>query len=394
VKPNYRKIFAFLLLITAVIFGRTRFAGQLQFFLATVAIILFWFLHSMKFSLTNFRTILLMLAGFGVAVFTFQDRLPFFSSEGVTGKSLNLDFTPGMVASLKTSHELAFEIYLDHRPSLDDRYLKTGSFKQTADGLHYQLEKTPLHADLLPETKLWADATLQGKTLSEKESLISAWWARDFHYSLNPGTLKDAHPLDTFLFERKIGFCEHYAAALTTLLKLSGTEAGIATGFSGGYWNPLLRKLSFEMADAHAWVEAFDAKTKTWHRIDPTLWVSPNANEARLDRTSELFLAGSCAALLVILGLSLFFSRFQNKRPLETLLREVERFEKKRKIESRGLTLHERFQKFMLAYPKASGEMRESLALYQMNYYQYEPNEETQKLLARSVRKWKYKIRF
>jgi hypothetical protein len=394
VKLNYRKIFAFLLLFTAIAMGRENFGGVFSFVVATSAVILFWFLHSMKFSLTHFRTILLMLAGFGVAIFAFQDYLPFFSSEGVSGQSMNLDFTPGMIASLKTSHALAFEIYLDHRPIPDDRYLKTGSFNQTADGLHYQIEKTSLRRDLLPETKLWVDASLAGKTLSEKTSLISAWWKRDFHYSLNPGTLKDAHPLDTFLFERKIGFCEHYAAALTTLLKLSGTEAKISTGFAGGSWNPLLRKLTFEMADAHAWVEAYDERSETWQRIDPTLWVSPNENEARFDRTPELTLLAVIASLLLIFVLRGLLSHLRNARPLETLLSELDRFEKKQKIPSTGLTLHERFESFMRAYPKASLGMRETVALYERTYYENEPNPESEKRLARSVRKWKIKTRF
>ena len=38
-----------------------------------------------------------------------------------------------------------------------------------------------------------------------------------FIYTLTPGTYQDANALDEFLFERREGFCEHYAAAFPKL---------------------------------------------------------------------------------------------------------------------------------------------------------------------------------
>ena len=385
------KFFAFLLLFVTIFALKDVHATLWHFVFGTLAVIFFWVFHAMKFSFTNIRTILLLLAGFGVAVFAFKDHIPFMSShsQGMTGAWAGLDLTPGMIEKLKTSHELALEIYLGHKPTLDDRYFKTGSLKETDNGLHYQVQKTELRPDLMPETKRWADATLTHKTVTEKISLIENWWRRDFHYSLNPGTMDGPHPLDAFLFEQKNGFCEHYAAALATLLKLSGEGTRVAVGFSGGSWNPLLRKLSFEMADAHAWVEVLNTNTKTWERVDPTLWVSPNENSARSDASTEIIVA----ALFAFLVLLAFVFSFRKTDPMKSILNELARFEKKHDFSSFGLTIEERFARLTEAVPTASAPIQHTLSLYQLTYFQDEPHAETEKLLAKSVRKWRFTVR-
>jgi hypothetical protein len=94
-------------------------------------------------------------------------------------------------------------------------------------------------------------------------------WMRGFTYTLKPGTLSQEDALDDFLFVKKRGFCEHFAAAFATLLQLAGTPARVVTGYEGGAFIGNSDFLLVRDSDAHAWVEVF--WDHRWRRVDPTL---------------------------------------------------------------------------------------------------------------------------
>lgn len=93
-----------------------------------------------------------------------------------------------------------------------------------------------------------------------------------FRYTQRPGRTDD---LGRFLAEQKRGFCEHYAAAGATLLRLGGVPTRVVTGYRGGTWNPWTRTITVRDSDAHAWVEAWDSQRGEWLRFDPTDFVAP-----------------------------------------------------------------------------------------------------------------------
>lgn len=111
-----------------------------------------------------------------------------------------------------------------------------------------------------------------------------------FAYSQSPGAYP-ARPggsaLDEFLFEKRRGFCEHYAAAFATLMRAAGLPARVVVGYQGGQWNPLGGHYTVRQSDAHAWTEVW-LEGRGWTRFDPTAVVAPE----RVD-----FGAGSYAAL-------------------------------------------------------------------------------------------------
>ena len=79
---------------------------------------------------------------------------------------------------------------------------------------------------------------------------LSAWLQRDYQYTLElSGDLAD--PLHDFLFVRKAGHCEHFATALTLMLRSLGFEARLATGFFGG--ERVGEEYLVRAGDAHAW---------------------------------------------------------------------------------------------------------------------------------------------
>jgi transglutaminase-like putative cysteine protease len=78
----------------------------------------------------------------------------------------------------------------------------------------------------------------------------------------------EANPLDRFLFSRRSGTCEHFASALTLLLRYQGIPARMVTGFLGAQWNPLGGYYAVRQKYAHAWTEAW--VEDRWQTLDAT----------------------------------------------------------------------------------------------------------------------------
>jgi len=96
---------------------------------------------------------------------------------------------------------------------------------------------------------------------------------REFTYTLEPPLL-GANPMDEFLFETKLGFCEHYAGSFALIMRAAGVPARVVTGYQGGEVNPVSRQLVVKQSEAHAWTEVWLADLG-WLRVDPTFAVSP-----------------------------------------------------------------------------------------------------------------------
>jgi protein-glutamine gamma-glutamyltransferase len=98
-----------------------------------------------------------------------------------------------------------------------------------------------------------------------------AWFTTNgFLYSLAPGTMgPDATA--TFLFEKRTGFCGHYAAAFCILMRSAGIPARVVLGYRGGEVNDHGNFLVVRQSQAHAWAEVWTGSELTgWRRIDLT----------------------------------------------------------------------------------------------------------------------------
>ena len=98
--------------------------------------------------------------------------------------------------------------------------------------------------------------------------------AGGYTYTLEPPLLDKAHPYDDFVFNTKLGFCEHFAGSFVLLMRAAGIPARVVTGYQGGEVNPLNNELIVRQADAHAWAEVW-VRGEGWQRVDPTAVVSP-----------------------------------------------------------------------------------------------------------------------
>lgn len=95
----------------------------------------------------------------------------------------------------------------------------------------------------------------------------------NFYYSLQPPEL-GANPVEEFLFESRVGFCEHFAGAFVTLMRAAGVPARVVLGYQGGEFNATGGYVVVREYDAHAWAEVWLAG-RGWTRVDPTAAVAP-----------------------------------------------------------------------------------------------------------------------
>lgn len=118
------------------------------------------------------------------------------------------------------------------------------------------------------------------------EALLRMFRNEPFHYTLRPGTYGERDGVDQFLFDRRSGFCEHYAQAFVVVMRAAGIPARIVTGYQGGSPNPLDGTWVVRQSDAHAWAEYW-LPGRGWVRADPTAAVDP----ARVDRSGATLAA-------------------------------------------------------------------------------------------------------
>jgi len=134
-------------------------------------------------------------------------------------------------------------------------------------------------------------------------SALQFFRTQGFRYSLSPGEY-NKNDLEEFLFHRRTGFCEHYAASFATLMRLAGIPTRVVVGYLGGEYNDLGGFFLVRQADTHAWCEVWIPENG-WTRIDPTSVVAPG--RASLDLSS--FLAGRVASGEMATGRSAFLTR-------------------------------------------------------------------------------------
>jgi transglutaminase-like putative cysteine protease len=119
--------------------------------------------------------------------------------------------------------------------------------------------------------KSWTAASASPRTVVN--AALQFFGTHGFRYSLSPGEYK-RNDLDEFLFRRRLGFCEHYAASFATLMRLAGIPARIVVGYLGGEYNEFGRFFLVRQTDTHAWCEVWLPESG-WVRIDPTSVVAP-----------------------------------------------------------------------------------------------------------------------
>ncbi len=128
----------------------------------------------------------------------------------------------------------------------------------------------------------WKNKTTDPREL--KNIAIEHIRGGDFAYTLKPPLL-GRHTVDEFLFETRLGFCEHYSSAFVVMMRMAGVPARIVTGYAGGELNKIGGFWRVRQSDAHAWAEVW-IEGLGWKRVDPTSYVQ-NILDGGPDDTSS-----------------------------------------------------------------------------------------------------------
>jgi protein-glutamine gamma-glutamyltransferase len=81
--------------------------------------------------------------------------------------------------------------------------------------------------------------------------------------------VSDLDPLQEFLFVRRAGNCEYFAASMAVMLRTLGIPSRVVNGFQRGEWNPYGGYFMIRLRDAHSWVEVF-VDGAGWVSLDPS----------------------------------------------------------------------------------------------------------------------------
>jgi hypothetical protein len=103
---------------------------------------------------------------------------------------------------------------------------------------------------------------------------------KQFRYTLDIERVSQLDPLQEFLFVRRAGHCEYFAAAMAVMLRSLGVPARVVNGFQRGEWNPYGQYYIVRYYDAHSWVEAY-VPDAGWVSFDPTPRASFNMPGSR-----------------------------------------------------------------------------------------------------------------
>jgi transglutaminase-like putative cysteine protease len=175
-----------------------------------------------------------------------------------------------------TAKELQTEPVLTAPPGVDPAYLDFGALSQRARDL--------------------AAGAVGGHTANEFDEVMALtnYLQSNFRYSQQLGHVPAGRdPVDWFLFDVKIGYCEQFATAATLMLRSLGIPARLATGYSTGSYDPVLDQSVVRERDAHAWVEVW-FPNHGWVPVDP----SPGFTALAATQFPSHWAAGGIARLI------------------------------------------------------------------------------------------------
>ncbi|MFI5284566.1 MAG: transglutaminaseTgpA domain-containing protein [Candidatus Dormibacterales bacterium] len=175
-----------------------------------------------------------------------------------------------------TAQELQKDHFADVTAGLDPTYLNFTALSQQARNL--------------------AIAAVNGHATTEFDEVmaLTSYLQTNFRYSQQLGHVPAGRdPVDWFLFDVKIGYCEQFATAETLMLRSLGIPARLATGYSTGSYDPVLDQSVVRERDAHAWVEVW-FPNHGWVPVDP----SPGFSALAATQFPSHWAAGGIARLI------------------------------------------------------------------------------------------------
>lgn len=141
---------------------------------------------------------------------------------------------------------------------------------------HDILDENTLHAALNfnkehnPKTYQEAQKIKELFNSPEKKvsALVKFFQNQSLTYSLKPEALDINNTTDSFLFDKRLGYCVHFASSFVTMARMTGIPSRIVTGYKADKINSLNNYLAVKERDAHAWAELYI--NEHWIRVETT----------------------------------------------------------------------------------------------------------------------------
>ena len=201
-----------------------------------------------------------------------------------------LDFPTQLPAGEKTHFSQDGQLRRDEKIKQRTQFQLSSATQYQFNAKHEPLLAAALHFPENLHSRTRALAQQWRQTTNDPNELIelalSHFNQQDFYYTLSPAPLS-GDTIDQFLFETRQGFCEHYAASFTVLMRAAGVPTRVVTGYQGGEINPIDNFLVIRQRDAHAWTEVW-IEGKGWIRIDPTAAVAKERIEQGMSTVMPL----------------------------------------------------------------------------------------------------------
>jgi hypothetical protein len=109
----------------------------------------------------------------------------------------------------------------------------------------------------------------RARTPYDKTRAVESYLRNNYGYTLDLSGTPPVDPLAYFLFQKRAGHCEYFAAAMTVMIRSLGIPARYVNGFLPGEFNDVGGDYIIRASDAHSWVEVF-FPGHGWITFDPT----------------------------------------------------------------------------------------------------------------------------
>jgi transglutaminase-like putative cysteine protease len=121
--------------------------------------------------------------------------------------------------------------------------------------------------------RIAGDATTQYDIVRK----IGAYLEKNYRYREN--VPNHAYPIQSFLFQDKAGYCQHFAGAAALMLRMLGIPVRVASGFAPGTLDNKTKEYVVTDLDAHSWIEVW-FEDIGWVPFDPTPAQAPASSQA------------------------------------------------------------------------------------------------------------------
>jgi hypothetical protein len=170
------------------------------------------------------------------------------------------------MGGLSTSHAPSrLHYFVESEVESPDRRARPAPPLSAAERIRY-LQLPALSAEI---TRLAREVRADAPDAQIAARRISDHLSTRYRYTLALKRQTDRTPLEEFLFVRRSGNCEYFAAAMAVMLRSEGIPSRVVAGFQQGEWNPYGRYFMVRLSDAHSWVEAY-VEGRGWMTFDPS----------------------------------------------------------------------------------------------------------------------------